>query len=509
MNKPTVSLCLIVKNEEDFILSCLNSVKHLVDEIIVVDTGSSDETVRLAREAGAKIFTFTWTGDFSQARNFALEQAACDWILFLDADEELDNIDVQDFQRLLAVPQVEGYFLTIKSYLGAGEEIAWDQVVRLFRNKPAYRFEGAIHEQVASSIIRSKGYEGLAEAPLIIKHFGYLDTQLSEKDKYSRNTLIIKRELENNPQDPFLLYCLALEFYLANDVLEGLACLEKALAYLKGNEGYFEDVLFNTALGYLKLGKTETLIRFVEKSLQILPNQPNLILLQGLAYLSQAKYQEAIDNFNSTLHLGGSKVLPSSRLLSFLGDTHNLSGNYSQAETNYFAALVKAPHLLYPLTQLLGLVQKKKYSLGYDKLCQFTTVEGKMEIWQKLFQNGEISLSLVVLLLTIYHLVCLNAFNQELLLLSEACNALLPQLKPLYNRPESWAYLEEAVKELAFYGKVAEKEYECSYFPLSSKLKMLLEDILFLLINEFCPLWYPSPSKQNQYPGLLQKEYDQ
>ncbi len=136
-------------------------------------------------------------------------------------------------------------------------------------------------------------------------------------------------------------------------------------------------------------------------------------------------------------------------------------------------------------------------------------MEGKIEIWQKLVQNGEISLSLVVLLLTIYHLVCLNAFKQELLLLSEGCNALLPQLKPLYNRPESWEYLTAAVKELAFYGKVAEKEYECSYFPLSSKLKMLLEDILFLLINEFCPLWYPSPSKQNQYPGLLQEEYDQ
>lgn len=307
--RETVSLCLIVKDEEECVLSCINSVRHLVDEMVVVDTGSRDRTARLAKEAGARVFDFNWTGDFARARNFALEQAVSDWILVLDADEVLDPVSVEDFNRLLCARNVEGYFLHIKSYL-EGQEAARDQVVRLFRNKPVYRFTGAIHEQVAPSILKANDGAGLAEAPLVINHYGYLKAQIFKKDKFSRNTSIIKRALESNPADPFLLYCLGVEHYQRGNVAEGLDCLEKALVRMRGAEGYFEEVILNIALGLLKLGRIERLIEFVSKSLEMFPEHPDLFLLRGLGYLNLGRYLEASKDLDRTLQKGGSRVLP-------------------------------------------------------------------------------------------------------------------------------------------------------------------------------------------------------
>ncbi|NPV73033.1 MAG: glycosyltransferase [Pelotomaculum sp.] len=318
--KETVSLCLIAKDEEEFILSCINSVKHLVDEIVVVDTGSRDQTARLAREAGARVYDFNWPGDFALARNYALEQAVSGWILVLDADEVLDYVTVEDFNRLLCVCDVEGYFLHIKNYLGTGQEVAWDQVVRLFRNKPAYRFTGAIHEQVAPAILNANGGRGLAAAPLVINHYGYLKAQLLKKDKFKRNTIIIKRALENNPDDPFLLYSLAVEHYQKGEISKGVDCFEKALVRMRGPEGYFEDVVLNIALGLLKLGRTERLIEFVSKSLEMFPEHPELFLLRGLGYLNLGKYLEAAGDLDRTLKKGGSRLFPESFIRDLIGE---------------------------------------------------------------------------------------------------------------------------------------------------------------------------------------------
>lgn len=119
--KMRVSLCLIAKDEEEFILSCLNSAKHLVDEIIVVDTGSRDETAGAALAAGARVFNFSWTGDFAAARNFALERAGSDWILVLDADEVLAPVNVEEFGELLFRPRCRGIFPACQQLPGNGQ----------------------------------------------------------------------------------------------------------------------------------------------------------------------------------------------------------------------------------------------------------------------------------------------------------------------------------------------------------------------------------------------------
>ncbi|MGQ9712859.1 MAG: glycosyltransferase family 2 protein [Desulfotomaculales bacterium] len=142
-DRPSATLCVIARNEEEAIPSCISSARHLVHEIIVVDTGSADRTKEVALECGAQVFSFCWKQDFAAARNYALELATGDWILVLDADEVLGWVEADEFARLLADPNVEGYFVQIRNYLDGGRGVAEDQVVRLFRNRPGYRFEGA------------------------------------------------------------------------------------------------------------------------------------------------------------------------------------------------------------------------------------------------------------------------------------------------------------------------------------------------------------------------------
>ena len=299
---------MIVKDEEEYLLAAIQSVRDLTDEIIIIDTGSTDNTSQLALAAGAILYNLNWTNDFSAARNFALKRASSDWILVLDADEVLESVNPETFHELLNNVQVEGYYFHIKNILGPTLGESHDQVVRLFRNKQIYRFEGAIHEQVVPSILRANNGSGLASAPLTLNHYGYLNDRLQAKDKFSRNSNILTKELEKNPDNPFLLYCLGLEYYQQDSITVGLQHLTKALTRMSGNEGYFEDVLFNIALGYLRLEETIKLIDFLSKALSMYPDQSDFLFLRGTAYLSQTNYDEAAKDFNHLLEIFGSRT---------------------------------------------------------------------------------------------------------------------------------------------------------------------------------------------------------
>ncbi len=182
---PKLSLCMIVKNEEDVLARCLKSVKSLVNEIIIVDTGSTDKTLDIAKDFGAIILQYEWTDDFSAARNFSLNHVTGEWILVLDADEILMFDSNEQIARLLKDDDAEGYFIRIVNLLGEPPdfEISDGLAVRLFRNRQEYQFEGVIHEQIKNSISRKRGDQTLKRIPLTIYHDGYLADCLKKKKK--------------------------------------------------------------------------------------------------------------------------------------------------------------------------------------------------------------------------------------------------------------------------------------------------------------------------------------
>lgn len=232
---PTISLCMIVRDEENSIAQCLASVQGVVDEIIVVDTGSKDETKRVAAGFGAKIIDFIWTGSFADARNASLEAANCDWVLFLDADEYLDPNCHGALRTAIAYDNVEGYYIPFINIYGSEEhpEQCKDILFRLFRNRSEYRFRGIIHEQVLNSILGKNNNASICIAHNVaIFHYGYLHSKVQEKDKIKRNLELLAQQIQASPDDKYVLYQYGLELYRAERYGESIEMLKKSLAGL-------------------------------------------------------------------------------------------------------------------------------------------------------------------------------------------------------------------------------------------------------------------------------------
>jgi glycosyltransferase involved in cell wall biosynthesis len=140
----TVSACLIVRDEAKRLARCLGSLRGVVDEIVVLDTGSQDDTIAIAESFGAKVGHFDWVDDFAAARNAALALATSDWVLSIDADEWLTNASV--LADAVAVADAIAYRVTLVNHLDQGRKEP-ESITRLFRRHPAIRFEGCIHER--------------------------------------------------------------------------------------------------------------------------------------------------------------------------------------------------------------------------------------------------------------------------------------------------------------------------------------------------------------------------
>jgi glycosyltransferase involved in cell wall biosynthesis/Tfp pilus assembly protein PilF len=207
----SLSVCLIVRNEEKFIAQCLNSVRAIAQQIVVVDTGSSDRTVEIAKELGAEVHSFTWCDDFSAARNAALAHATGDWILALDADEELCSNDHEKLHRAMSDATAMAWRLPI---IDVGRELdGCSYVPRLFRNAPGLFYLGRVHEQIFSSIEVRRSEWGLenkiGDAALI--HHGYTAEVVRDRNKVERNLKLLERAVEELPGEPHLLMNLGLE----------------------------------------------------------------------------------------------------------------------------------------------------------------------------------------------------------------------------------------------------------------------------------------------------------
>ncbi|MCH8268977.1 MAG: glycosyltransferase family 2 protein, partial [Acidobacteria bacterium] len=247
--KPTLSLSMIVKDAEAELPACLESVRGVVEEIVVADTGSTDATVEVARRYGAQVFSIPWEQDFARARNLALEQVQTDWVLMLDADEQLDPAAGRLLPALLEQTGADGYQVTIRNYLWSLSERVWDRPakpndsslpaarkypgyvehenVRLFRRHPDIYFVGRVHETVGSRILETR--KTLGHASFLIHHFGLAaDAEIrARKNRLYRDMGRQKvREMPENAQAHFELGLVEFDNF-RNDT-EALACFERA-----------------------------------------------------------------------------------------------------------------------------------------------------------------------------------------------------------------------------------------------------------------------------------------
>jgi tetratricopeptide (TPR) repeat protein len=296
MKRKTVSLCMIARDEEATIGMAMKSAMALVDEIVVVDTGSQDNTRIIAEGYGARVVDLRWQDDFAAARNAGLAEATGEWVLVLDADERLQPIRPVAFQGLLQAEEVAGYRVQVGQIHG-GMTTSASEPLRLFRNHPEIRYRYPIHEQVTPALLDWAAGQGLAvrEAPLVILQGG--DPAQEGVERRDRNLRILARAIADHPEEPYFEYRLGCEglAYLHEEVLPfaglGLALcnLEKAwqkLLMLPAAErralGYGPDMAARLAAGRLAQARPQEARQQVREAATHFGEVPHL-RLQGIA----------------------------------------------------------------------------------------------------------------------------------------------------------------------------------------------------------------------------------
>lgn len=242
-----LTLSMIVKNEEKYLRECLESVKGIVDEIVLVDTGSTDNTIKIAEEFNAEVFHYEWKNDFSDARNYALSKSNGTWILYMDADERLTGKSVNELKNITERNDLAGYRCTINSIDENNGKPNFMRYTRLFHNNPRIKFIGRIHEQIDNSLLEN-GYK-ILDSDIEIIHIGYNVENEELKNKAGRNLKILINEYKKN-KSSYNAYQLANTYTTLEDYDEANKYYKLSVNENNLNREY-------TALSYLNLSGYE------------------------------------------------------------------------------------------------------------------------------------------------------------------------------------------------------------------------------------------------------------
>ncbi|SDW89017.1 glycosyltransferase [Paenibacillus sp. PDC88] len=295
-NRSPISLCMIVRDEALFLEQCLASVSSVVSEMIIVDTGSTDRSVDIARAYGATVVHMEWQSDFAAARNESLRHAAQPWVLIMDADEQwVEGQQSRLFSLLLeASDGVYGFEVEIKSLLGrSGEDSVTDSACRIFRNDTRIRFKGRIHEEAATSIL-ALGASTLRASGLQLLHYGYLDHIVKRKNKSERNFQLIKEALMQEPDSRILLYALGTEYFQLGDYDAAVRILEPLLDKLPTEAGYASDVFLKTIFALREKGELHQAVEKVEEGVSRYPGFADLQELKAVLLMDLGRDDEAL-----------------------------------------------------------------------------------------------------------------------------------------------------------------------------------------------------------------------
>ncbi|MBI5849282.1 MAG: glycosyltransferase [Nitrospirae bacterium] len=312
----TLSVCMIVKNEERHLARCLMSVLAVADEIIIVDTGSTDRTREIARAFGARVTEFPWTGDFSEARNASLELASGAWIFVLDGDE---TISAQDYERLRSITRNKtsksvAFNIVTRNYVRSFSLLGWNAnkgeypleeigtgwfpsgKTRLFSNDRSVRFSGHVHELVEQSIIAA-GIE-IRQCDIVVHHFGKLDSSkaISKGESYY---LLGMRKLEENPNDIKSLFELANQAQELEKYQEAMELWQRAIDLSKDKPSAI--FFFNISSCHLRSKQYEEALHAAKKAVLLDPCMKEASLNYSYAELLVGDYAKVITELVAVL----------------------------------------------------------------------------------------------------------------------------------------------------------------------------------------------------------------
>ena len=359
-----ISLVMIVKNEQRVLGEALASAAPFFREMVVVDTGSTDNTVALAQAAGAQVFSFPWTNSFSEARNHSLAQASGAWCFWMDADDTLtwESGEAIVHAALTAPPQVVGFIVPVQFVEDnqEGNKVAGGtrmDHVKLFRRLPGLAFEGRIHEQILPSLRRVAGPQSdLARCGAVVLHSGYDTSPEGQARKRERNATLLALDLAERPDHPFVLFNLGMTDHYGGRHPEAVDWLRQSIAAARAGESHVRKAYALLAVSLRETGDTDAALQAVEEGLAAVGgDDPELHFHAGFLLTAQGRYAEAQAHYAQVLAcaagMAGHFSSVDMGILGYktfhnLGQVCYLQNDYAGAKGWWEKAITAAPQFL-------------------------------------------------------------------------------------------------------------------------------------------------------------------
>lgn len=334
------SVCIITKNECMNLRKCLEALKPYPVEVVVVDTGSSDGTMEMARAYTSAVYEFAWCDDFAKAKNYAVSKAACDMVLFIDSDEYVTAVDMSDLEKQVRLHPRQVGRIARKNFMYEGTEIRWSMewINRLF-DRRYYRYKGCIHEQLVRA---DTGEADIAtyRTGIQIDHSGYLLSAEEKQKKAQRNIRLLKKMLTDGGEEPYLLYQLGKSYYMAGQYRESADYFGKALAYdLNERLEYVIDMVQSYGYALVNSGQAKAALGF-EGLIDAFGDSSDFWFVMGFIYMNNELFSKAVDAYERAVRLKNARMSGADGWLAYynagvifecLGQTKEAAAYYTKA----------------------------------------------------------------------------------------------------------------------------------------------------------------------------------
>jgi GT2 family glycosyltransferase len=301
-----LSGCMIVRNNARTIAAAVGSLRRWVDDLVVVDTGSTDETPDICRRLGARVFHFPWCKSFSAARNESLRHARGRWIFWMDSDDTIDEVNGRGVRELALrdwPADLLGFVVSVRCpSKDPSDPDGYTRVthVKLIRNRPDLRFEGRIHEQILPAIQAASGRVEFTD--LFVVHAGYDTSPEGQKHKLERDLELLHLELDEQPDHPFTLFNLGMTYTDAGRHEEAINFLRRSLEHSSARSSHVRKAYAYLACGYKELGDWRQAFAACEEGLGVVPGDPELRFHRAGLLHARGRLEEAAQGYLDLLH---------------------------------------------------------------------------------------------------------------------------------------------------------------------------------------------------------------
>lgn len=294
-----ISVCIITKNESSHLRKCLESLKPYPFEIVVVDTGSSDDSVDVAKQYTEHVHIFEWIDDFAAARNFAAACASHDFLFPIDTDETLSSLDWNELQEALkAHPESVGHVKRLDYYETSGGLQRYDVMIERIYNRKYYQYRGTVHEALAP--VTDAPYTSY-DTSVVIDHAGYLGNAGQLQEKAERNLALLKKALENDPANPYLYFQTGQSYLLMRDHARACEYFQAAVAHNPPPEADYTRMLVNNyGNALIELDRPDLAINLLSYY-EYYDNCMDYLCMIGLGYMLIGQPLRALPEFVKAL----------------------------------------------------------------------------------------------------------------------------------------------------------------------------------------------------------------